>query len=98
VKALFLAVAKFVEGPEDDGEEAREVFFAEECGGACDALALFGRDLQQVGGDAGGLGVGRELCDLRDDGVAQIADELARELRSAVAGVEQATDYGEYVG
>jgi hypothetical protein len=58
-------------------------------------VALFGRDLEQVGGDAGGFGVGRERGDFGDDGVAQVADELAGELRGAVAGVEQLADDGE---
>ena len=42
VEARFLAEAEVVEGAEEDGEEARELFFSEECGRACGARALFG--------------------------------------------------------
>ena len=47
VEALLLPVAQLVEGTEHDGEEAGELFFGEERGGAGGAVALFGRDLQQ---------------------------------------------------
>ena len=98
MEALFLSVAQLVEGAEHDGEEAREVFFGEERGGTGGAVALFGRDLEEVGGDAGGVRVGCEVRDLGDDGVAQVADELAGELRRSIAGVEQAANDREDVG
>jgi hypothetical protein len=97
VEALLLSVPKLVEGAEHDGEKARKIFFGEEGGGACSAVSLVRGDLEEVGGDAGGFCFGREACDLGDDGVAEVADELARELRSCVAGVEEAADDGEHV-
>ena len=42
--------------------------------------------------------VGREVRDLGDGAVAEVADELAGELLRAVAGVEQAAEDGEDVG
>jgi hypothetical protein len=70
VEALLLPVAQFIEGAEHDGEEAREVFFGEESSGTGGAVALFGGDLEKVGGDAGSVCVGREVRDLGYDGVA----------------------------
>ena len=45
VEARLLAVAEVVEGAEEDREETGELFFGEECGGACSAGALVGGDL-----------------------------------------------------
>ena len=97
MEALLLAVAELVEGAEHDGEEAGELIFREEGGRTGGAVALFGGDLQQVGGGAGGFVVGAEVGDFGDDAVAEVTDELAGELRCAVAGVEQAVDGGDDV-
>jgi len=58
VEALFLPISQVVEGAEHDREEAGEFFFGEEGGGTGGAVAFFGGDLEEVGGDAGGDGVG----------------------------------------
>ena len=47
VETLFLAISEFVEGAEHDGEEAGEVFFGEEGGGARRAVALLGGNLRR---------------------------------------------------
>ena len=54
VEALFLAIAQFVEGAQHDLEEAGELLFAEEGGGAGGAALLVGRDLQELVADAFG--------------------------------------------
>ena len=54
--------------------------------------------MEEVRGDAGGCGVGGEAGDLGDDGVAEVADELAGQLGCSIAGVEEAADDGEDVG
>ncbi len=89
MEALFLAVAQVVEGTQQDVQEPRKLLFREVLGGAGGTAALFGGDLEQLGGEAGGVGVGSEVCDLSDDAVAQKADELARDGLRAIAGVEQ---------
>ena len=58
MEALLLAVAQLVEGAEHDAEETGELFFGEEGRGTGGAVALFGRDLQEVGGYTGGVGFG----------------------------------------
>jgi len=89
VEALLLAVAQLVEGAQHDLEEAAEFFFAEEGGGAGGAALLVGGDLQELAAEAfGGFALGREFGDPGDEGVAQIADALAGELRGGVSGVE----------
>ncbi len=98
VEAGLLAVAEVVEGAEEDGEEARELFFGEERGRACGAGAFFGGDLQEVGGEAVRGLVGREVGDFCDGAVAEVADELAGERLGAVAGVEEAAEDGKDVG
>jgi hypothetical protein len=98
VEALLLSEPELVEGAEHDGEETGEVFFREECCGTGGAVALFGGYLEEVGGDSGGVGVGCEVGDFGDNGVAEVADELASELRGSVAGVKEAADDGEDVG
>ena len=98
MEAGLLAEAEVVEGAKEDGEEAREFFFGEERGGACGAGAFFGRDLEEVGGEAVRGCVGREVRDFGDGAVAEVADELAGERLRAVAGVEEAAEDGEDVG
>ena len=90
VEALLLAIAQLVEGAQHDLEEAGELLLAEEGGGAGGSALLVGGDLQELAAEAfGGLAFGRELGDLGDEGVAQVADALAGELRGGVAGVEE---------
>ena len=98
MEALFLPISQVVEGAEHDREEAGEFFFGEEGGGASGAAAFFGGDLEEIGGNARGRCPGREGCDLGDDRVAELADELAGKLGSSIAGVEEAADDGEDVG
>ena len=82
VEALFLAVAEFVEGAEHDMQEAGEFFFAEEGGCAGGAALLVGGDLQEfVANAVGGFAFRGETGDLGDEGVAEVADALAGELR-----------------
>ena len=98
VEALLLAVAQLVEGAQHDLQEARQLLFAEERGGAGGAALLVGGDLQQLVADAVGGAFGREPGDLGDQRVAQIADALAGELRGRVAGVEQLVGHRHHFG
>ena len=98
VETLLLTEAEVVEGAEHDGEEAGELFLGEKDGGAGGAAALFGGDLEEVGGDPGGVGGGGKSSDFGDCAVAEVADKLAGELGGSVAGVEEAIDDGEDVG
>jgi hypothetical protein len=99
VEALLLSIPQFIEGAEHDLEEAAEFLFAEEGGGAGGAALLVGRDLQELVADAfGGFSVYAEVGDLGDEGVAQVADTLAGELRGGVSCVEELVGGGHYFG
>ena len=89
VEALFLAIAQLVEGAEHDLQEAGEVFFAEEGGGACGAGALVGGDCRSSLPMPSRIRPRARVGDFGHEAVAQVADELAGELRGAVAGVEE---------
>ena len=99
VKALFLPVAKFIEGAEHGLEEAGEFFLSEERGGTGGAALFVRRDLQELCGGTVEIGtVGIQVRDLGDDAVAKVADALAGELRGRVAGVEELVGDGDDFG
>jgi hypothetical protein len=99
VEALLLSISQFVEGAQHDLQETAELFLVEEGCGACGASLLVGRDLEEFVAYAfGGLTIGREARDLGDEGVAQVADALAGELRGGVSGVEELVGGGHDIG
>ena len=83
MEALLLAVIQLVESSQHDLEEAREVFFRKQRGGARRPCPLVGRDLQQF----------RTFpVDARHERVAEVMDELPGKLRRAVSGIQQTVD------
>src|SRR5580698_11024782 len=86
MEALLLLVSQLAVSAEHDLEMAREIFFAEHFGNAGDALALFARNLQQERIFAG------NFC---DGGVPQESDQLAGEVRWAVALADKVVDLTE---
>ncbi len=81
-KGCSCLIPQFIEGAQHDLEEAGQLLLAEEGGGASGAVLLVWRDLQELVAEAfGGFTFGRECGDFCDEGVAQVADALAGELR-----------------
>src|SRR5581483_6209848 len=88
VKALLLLPAEFAVRAQHDLQKAGQVFFAELFGHTRHSRAFIGRNLQQRRFGAGDLGHHR---------VAQEADQLAREVRRALALGNEAIDQAEHV-
>ena len=69
VEALLLSVPQFVEGAEHGLQEAGELLFAEECGGAGGAALLVGGDLEEFAAEAGD-GSMRDALSIMDQAIA----------------------------
>src|SRR5579862_2349730 len=86
MKALFLLVSQFAVRSQHDLEVAGKVFFAEQFGDMPDPFALLAGNLQK-----------RRLfaSDFGDGGIAEKADQLAREVGGAVSFADEMVDLAQ---